>query len=628
MINIVIAAGILVTILTAIPVLLQMRNHPKGLFVCFFAEMWERFSYYGMRALLIYYLVRHFLFTDEHANAQYGSYTTLIYLLPLLGGLIADRWLGTRKAIVFGAILLVAGHFGMAFEGKANVDTLTWQGHTYEFVVEGKGQDRAVRLQVGDHRYDWSGRPDGGYHVEGLPAGAPIPADLPAGSFTKGMKVATPWAEQAFYLSVSLIIMGVGFMKPNISSIVGQLYPDKDPRRDAGFQFYYYGINLGSFWAAALCGYLGENVGWWAGFGLAGVGMLAGLIMFTLGKSWLQGKGEPPKPEVLKEKVAGISKESLIYLFGFAMVPVIFFLVQKNKIVGTALTVGMVAIIIYVFIQMFTKYNVQERFRLGLAMILSGASAIFFALFEQAGSSLSLFAERNTDLNIMKAPMVIGKFVLASQEQLAAMTVPAGSIWIDMGMTASQTQTFNAGFILILAPVFAAIFTFLGNRNMDPDPVKKFAFGLLNVGLGFLVLVWAAPLADANWRLPAFFLLLTYFFHTIGELSLSPVGLSQQTKLSPPTIVATMMAIWFLGASLGQYVAAIISTFASTETVGGKVLDNKSALMSSLDTFQFIGWLGVGIGVVFFLLSFVLKKWSYGANDTTKAVDEGTTEVI
>jgi len=628
MINIVIAAGILVTILTAIPVLMQMRNHPKGLFVCFFAEMWERFSYYGMRALLIYYLVRHFLFTDDHANEQYGSYTTLIYLLPLLGGLIADRWLGTRKAIVFGAVLLVAGHFGMAFEGKANVDTLTYQGHTYEFVVQGQGQDRQVKLDVGGKLYDWEGTTGGGYAVKNLPADAPIPADLPAGSFEKGKKVSTPWAESAFYLSISLIIMGVGFMKPNISSIVGQLYPEKDARRDAGFQFYYYGINLGSFWAAALCGYLGENVGWWAGFGLAGVGMLLGLIMFTLGKSWLQGKGEPPKPEVLKEKVAGISKENLIYVFGLLCVPVVYFLVQKNAIVGTALIGGSLLIVAYVFFQMFTKYNVHERFRLGLAMILSFASAIFFALFEQAGSSLSLFAERNTDLQVLGAPMVIGNFVLASREQLAAMTVPAGSIWIDMGMTASQTQTFNAGFILIMAPVFAWLFTFLGNRQMDPDPVKKFAFGLFNVGLGFLVLVWGAPLADASFRLPLIFLLMTYFFHTVGELSLSPVGLSQQTKLSPPTIVATMMAIWFLGASNGQYIAAIISKFASTETVGGKVLDNKSALMSSLDTFQFIGWLGIGIGVVFFLLSFVLKGWAYGANDTTKAVDEGTTEVV
>jgi POT family proton-dependent oligopeptide transporter len=260
-------------------------------------------------------------------------------------------------------------------------------------------------------------------------------------------------------------------------------------------------------------------------------------------------------------------------------------------------------------------------------MILSGASAIFFALFEQAGSSLSLFAERNTDLDTLAHPIRIGNLILATREQLAGMSLPAHYIWVDMGMSASQTQTFNAGFILLLAPVFAGLFTFLGRRNQDPDPVKKFAFGLFNVGLGFLVLVWAAPFASADFRLPLIFLLLTYFLHTVGELSLSPVGLSQQTKLSPPTLVATMMAIWFLGASLGQYVAAIIAQFASTETVGGVALDNHAALLSSLKTFSFIGWLGVAIGVVFFGLSFLIARWAYGANDTAP-VDEGATEVI
>ncbi|EGF89857.1 amino acid/peptide transporter Peptide:H+ symporter family protein [Asticcacaulis biprosthecium C19] len=617
MLNIVIGAGILITILTGIPVLLQMRNHPKGLFVCFFAEMWERFSYYGMRALLIYYLVRHFLFDDTRANAQYGAYTTLIYLLPLLGGLIADRWLGTRKAITFGAILLVAGHLGMAIEGRPNIPTVTYQGTTYEFVTDGMGQNRSVKLDVNGQHYDWKGMADGGYEVVGLPADAPIPAILPAASIQKDVKIVDAWAENVFYLAISLIILGVGFMKPNISTIVGQLYREKDPRRDAGFQFYYYGINLGSFWAAALCGYLGENVGWWAGFGLAGIGMLAGLIMFTLGKPWLMGKGEPPKPEVLKEKVGPLNKEVLIYLGGLALVPVIYLLVQQNLIVRYALYAGSLAIIGYVIHQMFTKYSVPERFRLTLAMILSGSSALFFALFEQAGSSLSLFAERNTNLDILSAPIVIGNFVLASSQQLAAMTLPANHVWIDMGLTPSQTQTFNAGFILILAPVFAWLFTYLGRRGADPDPLKKFGFGLANVGLGFLVLVWGVGTADALWRLPVLFLMMTYLFHTIGELTLSPVGLSQQTKLSPPTIVATMMAIWFLGQSNGQNVAAIIAQFASTETVGGVALDNRSALMSSIETFNFIGWLGVGVGVFFFLLSYVIGHWSYGANDTT-----------
>lgn len=624
MLNIVLCAGILVTILTAIPVLLQMRKHPKGLYVCFFAEFWERFSYYGMRALLIYYMVRHFLFSDERANSEYGSYTTMIYLMPLLGGLIADRWLGTRKAVMLGAVLLVLGHFGMTFEGKPHIQTLTYQGATYEFVTEGIGQSRVVKLDVGGKQYVTIGRSDGGQSIQGLPADAPLPAELPAGTFEKGVKKVTPWAEQAFYLSLSLIIMGVGFMKPNISSIVGQLYPDKDPRRDAGFQFYYYGINLGSFWAAVVCGLVGETVGWWAGFGLAGIGMLAGLIFFTLGKPWLAGKGEPPSPETLKEKVGPVSKEWLIYLFAFACVPVVFLMVQRNAIVGTTLTVGTVAIIGYVIWQMFTKYNVQERFRLLLAMTLSASSAVFYAIFEQSGSSLSLFAERNTNLNILSAPVIIGNWVLASRDQLAAMTLPANHIWVDMGLTPSQTQTFNAGFILIVAPIFAWLFTFLGRRGQDPDPLKKFGFGLVNVGLGFLVLVWFAGMADAQWRMPIYFLMLTYFFHTIGELTLSPIGLSQQTKLSPPTIVATMMAIWFLGQSNGQYVAAIIARFASTETVGGVVLDNKAALMSSLNVFNYIGWLGVVVGVLLFGLSFVIGKWAYGANDTT--VDEAVTK--
>ncbi|MBP2158959.1 MULTISPECIES: peptide MFS transporter [Asticcacaulis] len=636
MLNIVILAGIIVTIATLIPVLVQMRNHPKGLFVCFFAEMWERFSYYGMRALLIYYLVRHFLFTDEKATQQYGSYTTLIYLLPLLGGFLADRWLGTRKAITYGAILLVLGHCGMAIEGTANVETLTYKGQTYEFVAQGEGQSRAVKLEVNGKLYDWAGRADGGYDIKNLPADAPLPAELPKGSFTSGIKSVTPWAEQFYYLSVSLIIMGVGFMKPNISSIVGQLYRDNDPRRDAGFQFYYYGINLGSFWAAALCGYLGENVGWWAGFGLAGVGMAAGLLFFVLGKPWLEGKGEPPKPEVLKEKVGPINKEVLIYLAGIACIPIVYFLIQRNAIVGYALGAGFGIILLYVFWQMFTKHTVEERFRLGLALFLSGGAAVFFALFEQAGSSLSLFAERNTDLTTISNPIIWGgggsggvpgdgAFVLATREQLAAMTLPANYTWIDMGMTPSQTQTFNAGFILILAPFFAWLFTVLGNVNKDPDPVKKFAFGIANVGLGFLVLVWAAPLADGQFRLPVYFLMATYLFHTIGELTLSPVGLSQQTKLSPPTLVATMMAIWFMGTSIGQFIAAKIAETAGTETVGGVVTSNQAALESSLKTFNTIGWWGVGIGVVFFLLSFVLKKWSYGANDS-RPIDQVTTQ--
>ncbi|ESQ83800.1 hypothetical protein AEAC466_11575 [Asticcacaulis sp. AC466] len=623
----IIFAGLIITVLTAIPVLMQMRNQPKGLFVCFFAEMWERFSYYGMRALLIYYMTQHFLFDDNRANSQYGSYTTLVYMLPLIGGLVADRWIGTRKAIIFGGLLLVFGHFGMAFEGSPNTQTLTYGGHRYEFVADGREGDRHVRLKLGEGLYDYAPTKDGGLEIKGLPANADIPAVMPKGTYEFGVARTTPWSESAFFISISLIVMGVGFLKPNISSLVGQLYKDRDPRRDSGFQLYYFGINLGSFWAAILCGFLGNKYGWWAGFGLAGIGMLTGLLWFVLGRKWLEGKGEAPEHAAIAPKVGGISKEWLIYAGGLLAIPVIFFLIQRNDYVRWVLLGSFSLIMIYIVFQMVTKFTRVENYRLGLAMILTLASVVFWSLFEQAGSSLSLFAERNTNLNILAAPIsfaMMGKTViLASAEQLASLSyVAKNTLWVEMGITASNTQSFNAGFILMFAPVFAAIFSYLARRGKDPDPVKKFAFGLACAGFGFLILVWAAPLADGAFKLPLMFLLLTYLIHTWGELAVSPVGLSQQTKLSPPTLIATMMAVWFLGTSGGQYLAGWIAGMAGTETVGGKVLDAGAALQTSLKTFNTIGWTGVILGAAFFGLSFLIKGWAHGASDTDAAIEE------
>ena len=620
---IVIIIGLIITILTAIPVFIQMRHHPRGLVICFMAEMWERFSYYGMRALLIYYVTTHFLFPDARANEQYSSYTTLVYLLPLVGGVLADRYLGTRKAIIFGALLLVAGHFSMAFEGKPNQQTLEYKGQTYEFVKNEADKSSTRKLiQIGDKQFEYKAGGEGAIEIVGLPSDAPLPAKIEKSEYKLGVKSSTPWAEKVFYLAISLIIMGVGFLKANISSIVGQLYKDKDPRRDAGFQLYYFGINLGAFWATILCGYLGQNVGWWAGFGLAGVGMLAGLLFFVLGQPLLEGKGMPPSPEKLKEKVLGVvSVEKFIYICAFIGLPVVWLLVQNNKAVGYGLGIGSLAVLVYVFYTMFTKLSREENFRLGLALLLTAGSVVFFTLFEQAGSSLSLFAERNTNLNILPSPITIAlmgkQFVFASAEQFKALQGLVNPVWIDTEITAAQTQSFNAGFILIFAPIFSAIFTYLGTHRIDPDPVKKFSFGLLNVGFGFLILVWFAGSADSAFKMPLIFLFLTYLFHTWGELALSPVGLSQQTKLSPPFLISTMMAIWFLGSAAAQFVAGIIAKLAATETVGGEVLDPQAALQTSLKTFNLIGWWGIGIGVGFFILSFFVRKWDFGANDTT-----------
>lgn len=611
--NIVILAGILVTLITAIPVFHQLRRHPKGLVVLFFAEMWERFSFYGMRALLIFYLTGHFLFSDRQANTQYASYTSLVYLLPLIGGLMADRYLGTRKAIVFGAILLVLGHGSLAFEGKPHIATLTWQDQTYEFVRE-NSHNAARKLQVGDGVHDVIPAKDGGIEIVGLPAEAPLPAILPAGSYTQGVIKVTPWGESVFFLSLSLIILGVGYLKANISSLVGQIYPEKDPRRDSGFTLYYYGINLGAFWAAVLCGLLGETWGWGWGFGLAGLGMLAGLIVFVRGKPLLEGKGEPPAPERLRARIFGlVSRETLIYSLSILSLPLIWFLVQRNSLVGSSLLIASLAVIGYVVWNMIRHFTRRENYRLGMAFILIFASVAFFTLFEQAGSSLNLFAARNTNLQLLSQPIVWSVFghpmALGTPAQIAALGLPEGTWYINTSLTASQTQSFNAGFILLFAPVFAGLFVWLGRIRRDPHPLKKFAFALVSAGLGFLVLVWAEGFADSHFRLPLIFLMLTYMFHTWGELALSPVGLSQITRLTPPVIVSTVMAIWFLGTSAAQYVAGFIAATTATDTVGGQVLDQELSLNNALTTFNIIGWWGVGLGVGLFALSFLVRHW-------------------
>ncbi|MCA0357851.1 MAG: peptide MFS transporter [Proteobacteria bacterium] len=622
--NIVIAVGILVTLVTGIPVLVQLlKGHPRGLIICFLAEMWERFSYYGMRAILIFYLTQHFLFDPKAASGHYGSYTALVYLVPLIGGFLADKWLGTRKAVAFGAVLLVAGHLAMAIEGKPAVQTLTYQGATYEFQAEGRGQNREAKLVVDGKAYEVAATKVGDFEIKGLPANAPLPAVLPKADYKLDVTGRDPLYLNIFWFSLSLIILGVGFLKPNISTIVGQLYPQGDPRRDPGFTLYYYGINLGSFWASILCGLLGVNVGWWAGFGLAGVGMLAGFVVFVLGKPWLDGKAEPPQPKVLKEKVAGpINRELAIYALSLVGLVGIFFLVQFNAIVGVALNIGILASLGYIGFFMFTKCAKEERERLALAVFLIFGAVVFWTLFEQAGSSLSLFAATNVQLDLVREPVRLfgGAVTLATPEQLAKAGIDAAStFWVNTSFNAPQTQALNAGWILIFAPVFAAIWTFLGARGKDPNPVVKFGLALIQVGAGFLLLQWGSTFADGAFKLPLIFLVLMYMLHTTGELCMSPVGLSQMTKLSPASVVSFMMAVWFMAVAIAQWVGGKIAGLAATETVGGQVLDPGAALAASLKVFNIIGLVSVVIGIGFLLLSPVLKKWSHGADDVDQA---------
>jgi len=608
--NIVVVLGIIITLVTCIPVFTQMKNHPKGLHILFFAEMWERFSYYGMRGLLIFYLTQHFLFDDSFSSGQYGTYTSLVYLIPLIGGLLADRYLGTRKAIAFGALLLVAGHFMMGIEGKPAQQVMTVAGQSYTFDAEGTQGARKVSIDVGGtvcafnpaegsvaaDACTLTANTDGDLVFTNLPSSAPLSSVIPQADYELTVEGRSSLFVNIFYLALAFIIMGVGFLKANISSIVGQLYEENDPRRDSGFTLYYYGINLGAFWASVLCGLLGQEFGWWAGFGLAGVGMLLGwivfirgrLLFFTAGENQLPAHvGQPPNPEALKASFLGpINLENFIYLMGFVGVAIIFFFVQQHQLTGWMIGLGFALFAAYMAWFMITDCNREQVRELMLAMVLIVGAVIFFTLFEQAGSSMNQFAARNTQL-----PNDGGFFTV----------------------TAAQTQSFNAGFILLFAPVFAGIWAWLGARRKDPNTVLKFGLALAQVGLGFLVLAWGgANFADANYQVPLLFLALAYMFHTTGELFLSPVGLSAITKLSPVKVVSFMMGGWFLASAAAQYVGGLIAGLTASETVAGQVLDPEAALETYIDVFSLIGWWGVGLGVVFAVLSPWLKRLGHG----------------
>jgi POT family proton-dependent oligopeptide transporter len=615
--SIVVMVGVLITLATGAPVALQLiRHHPRGLFILFFTEMWERFSYYGMRGLLVFYLTQHFLFDDARASNQYGSYATLVYLMPLVGGVLADRYLGARKAVAFGALLLVVGHLTMAIEGPAAHQSLTYHGVSHDIHMVGRGAARTATLDIAGHSHAFARTPGGDLQIDGAGPKDGLPPILAKGSYEIRTVAGEPLFESTLYLALALIIMGVGFLKANISSIVGQLYAVGDPRRDPGFTLYYYGINLGAFWAAILCGYLGQRFGWSWGFGLAGAGMLAGYVTFTLGKPLLLGKGEPPDTGRLTQALIGpLTREGVIYLGAILGLAVLWLLVQHNAVVGAVLGVGAAAILAYVGGFMATRCDRVQRQRLFLAFVLIFGAVVFFTLFEQAATSLNLFADRNTHLALIDAPFTVKVMGHELFFGTAAMRDAAGSaparVWIDMGFEAAQTQSFNAGFILIFAPIFAGLWEWLARRGLDPDPVSKFGLGLAQVGAGFLVLVWSQGLADAEFRLPLIVLAFTYLLHTTGELCLSPVGMSEITKLAPPVLISTLMAIWFLATSAAEYIGALIARFAASPTLGGQVLDAHAALANSVRVFQTIGWVGVGFGVAFLALAPLVRGWAH-----------------
>ena len=566
-------------------------GHPRGLVVLFLTEMWERFSYYGMRALLVLYLTQHFLFGPAEAQGIYAAYAALVYLMPVIGGLLADKYLGSRKAVIIGAVLLVAGHFTMAFEGRGGREFLTVGGAEYAIAVEGRDTDRQLYAVAGDSRVPISIGPEGVLVVDaaGQPAGsgaqaataAGFPTSIPAGGYATRIQRDLS-AEPVLFLALSLIIVGVGFLKANISTVVGHLYDENDPRRDGGFTIFYVGINLGAVLATLLCSWLGIAYGWAYGFGLAGVGMLLGLVTFIAGQSWLEGRGAPPEPERLKRRsVLGLPFEAIFWIGGLVAVLPVWLLMQRHAIIEAALPI--LAAVIFAAVVGYTLIRLKgtERTRMLVAQVLIFFSVLFWALFEQAGSSLTLFADQSTRM-------------------------PS---WLNVG----QTQFFNPGIIVVLGPVLAGLWVWMARRNIEPSTPVKFSFGLAFVGAGFLLLAWAAATqAGADFRVPLLFLFLTYLLHTIGELCLSPVGLSMITKLSVDRVVGLMMGVWFLSSSVAHIVAGQIAKATATDTVAGVVTNPQLALDTYGSIFATIGWVGVGTGAVLLVLSPILKKGMAG----------------
>jgi POT family proton-dependent oligopeptide transporter len=456
--------------------------------------MWERFSYYGMRAILIFYLTQHWLFSDAKSNLIYGAYTSLVYITPVLGGYLADRWLGQRKAVLFGGILLAAGHSLMAVEGTGGQD------------------DPTINV---------------------------------------------------FWAALAFIIVGSGFLKANISVMVGQLYKLTDLRRDGAYTIFYMGINVGAALGTITVAYLGQTIGWGWGFGLAGIGMLAGLVVFVLGKSALKGAGEAPAP-------LGKSTEITLYGVGLASIAVIWALVQYQDVIQTLLAISGVMLLGYVLYESF-KLPKEPRERMFAILFLIALNPLFWGLFEQAGGSLNLYTDRFVDRG----------------------GVPAGIF-----------QSINPIYIILLAPLFAALWQFLAKRGKEPSAPAKFGIALLQVGFANLVFVWGAMSVGIEAMTPVLFVFLIYFFQTTAELCLSPVGLSAMNRLAPKYLASLIMGAWFYMTAVGNFVAGKIGE--ATGGHGGEM--SKQAL---IDIYALFGWITIGVGVAVLLVSPIVKKWMH-----------------
>ncbi|PIS47315.1 MAG: MFS transporter [Elusimicrobia bacterium CG08_land_8_20_14_0_20_51_18] len=479
------------------------HNQPKGLFLLFFVEMWERFSYYGMRALLVLYMIDYLKFTTEKSSHIYGWYTGLVYLTPLLGGYIADRYMGQRKAIVVGGTLMALGHFAMAF---------------------------------------------------------------PSMPF--------------FFGAMILLIMGNGFFKPNISTVVGSLYEQNDPRRDGGFTIFYMGINLGAFFSPLVCSTLGEKIGWHWGFSAAGVGMVTGLAMYLWGQKTLLGDKcvKPAAPQTSYWIPTTLVALMVTFLIITAMQFNGYEILSRvpRWLYGFA-AIGVLIALVYNYASKPEKSTLThvEKQRLAVIFIMVFFSIFFWSAFEQAGSSLTLFAKNETNrwINIF------------------------GWTW---EMPAGFFQSLNPLFIVILAPFFSSMWINLAEKGKEPPSPVKFAIALGLLAVGFIVLIAAAAAYQQNGPVSVLWLVGAYFFHTLGELCLSPVGLSLVTKLAPIQFGSLMMGVWFLSSVAAGF-------------VGGFFAGNYNA-MNHVQFYMIPTATGIGAAILLLIITPKLRKWMHGVH--------------
>jgi POT family proton-dependent oligopeptide transporter len=480
-------------------------GHPPGLYWLFFAEMWERFCYYGMRGLLILYLTKTLMKSDDESYVTYGAYTALVYAVTVLGGKIADKILGYRIAIILGGILMAIGEF----------------------------------LILGGTEF---------------------------------------W----LILGMAVIISGNGYFKANISTIVGKLYKEGDTRRDSGFTIFYIGVNLGAFLATTVVAEVGARFGYDKGFLLAGIGMIIGSIVFVFGQKHYQGEGLPPNPEALHKPMVGpLSMFHLTILGTLAAVPVFYLLLQNSSIVGYLL-LGTAIFVIYNLLSAGFKGGKVLRDRMIVLILLMLFNIVFWACFEQAGSSLTLFADRNVDRHI-------GNF--------------------EMG--AATTQFFNPFFILIFGSIFAVMWVWLSKIGKNPSIPMKFGLGLLQLGLGYLVVQFGVQFVSADYQVPLFTLALLYMLHTTGELFISPIGLSMVSKLAPANMTGTVMGAWFLSIAGANYVAALLAKLTGVKE-GAEPATAVDSFNTYVNIYTQMGLITIGIGLVLVLLSKPLNKLMHG----------------